>query len=178
MNGESCGACDAGRLVALLTSAGRTVAVAESLTGGAVTDAIVAVSGASRCLRGSVVAYATDLKAGLLGVPQELIDRHGAVSAEVAAAMASGVRERLGADYGIGTTGVAGPALQDGQPPGTYHVAVEGPWGGEVVSMCPEEGTPSSRSDVRDAARDAALALALRRAAHELRSTDRHPPAH
>ena len=178
MNGESCGACDAGRLVALLTSAGRTVAVAESLTGGAVTDAIVAVSGASRCLRGSVVAYATDLKAGLLGVPQELIDRHGAVSAEVAAAMASGVRERLGADYGIGTTGVAGPALQDGQPPGTYHVAVEGPWGGEVVSMCPEEGTPSSRSDVRDAARDAARARARRRAAHELRSTDRHPPAH
>lgn len=172
MTGNVRGARDAGRLVALLTRSGRTVAVAESLTGGAVTEAIVAVAGASRCLRGGVVAYATDLKAGLLGVPQELIDRHGAVSAEVAAAMAAGVRERLGADYGIGTTGVAGPALQDGQPPGTYHVALDGPWGGEVVSVRPERGSPTSRSAVRAAARDAAVALALRRASHDLDDED------
>lgn len=158
---------DAVRLVAGLTATGRTVAVAESLTGGAVTSALVDVPGASRCLRGGVVAYATDLKAALLGVPRELLARHGAVHPDVALAMARGVRERLGADYGIATTGVAGPDPQDGRPPGTYFVAVQGPDGGEVVASTPdpaeEPGSAPSRETVRAAACAAALALGVRR---------------
>ncbi len=105
-------------------SEGETVAVAESLTGGLLTSALVDVPGASAVLRGGVVAYATDLKARLLGVDQGLLDEHGAVHPEVALAMAAGVRERLDATYGVATTGVAGPDAQDGHPPGTVYVAV------------------------------------------------------
>ena len=83
----------AARVVAGLTAAGRTVAVAESLTGGAVVEALVAVPGASACVRGGVVAYATDLKASLLGVPTALLDAVGPVDPEVALAMARGVRD-------------------------------------------------------------------------------------
>lgn len=155
----------AAALVARLTAAGRTVAVAESLTGGAVTEALVAVPGASRCVRGGVVAYATDLKASLLGVPDALLDRHGAVHPEVALAMADGVRERLGADYGLSTTGVAGPAPQDGREPGTFHVAVVGPEVHEVVSVEATPGAVGSRAQVRGQALEEVLALALRRTA-------------
>ncbi len=79
-------------VVRLLTDSGRTLAVAESLTGGAVLDALVAVPGASACLRGGVVAYAADVKHTVLGVPTDLLARHGTVHPEVALAMASGVR--------------------------------------------------------------------------------------
>ncbi|NTW39238.1 MAG: CinA family protein [Cellulomonadaceae bacterium] len=147
------------RLVETLRVVRRTVAVAESLTGGAVTDALVAVPGASRCVRGGVIAYATDLKASLLDVPTEHLARTGPVDPDVALAMASGVRARLGADYGIATTGVAGPDPQDGAAPGTFHVAVVGPWGSEVRSMV----VGGDRSAVRASARDAALELALGR---------------
>ena len=152
---------DAVMLVRLLKDAGQTVAVAESLTGGAVVDAIVSVPGASQCLRGGVVAYATDLKASLLGVDEDLLRGHGPVHVDVARAMAAGVRRVLGADYGIATTGVAGPEPQDGVPPGTFHVAVEGPRGGDVVSV-DHPRTTGTRQEVRAAVRDCALALALR----------------
>jgi nicotinamide-nucleotide amidase len=128
-------AAAAREIVRLLTEAGLTVAVAESLTGGLVVASLVAVPGASRCVRGGVVAYATDLKANLLDVPASLLQEHGAVHPDVARAMASGVRQRLRADYGLATTGVAGPDPQDGWAPGTFHVAVEGPGGGQVVSV-------------------------------------------
>lgn len=147
-------------LVGLLRRSGLTLAVAESLTGGAVTAAIVDVPGASTCLRGGVIAYATDLKATLLGVDAALLAEHGAVHPDVALAMAVGVRERLGADFGLATTGVAGPEPQDGALPGTFHVAVAGPADAEVVSSAPGESV--GRAAVRAAARDAALALALR----------------
>jgi len=160
------GARDAAALLALLGAAGRTLAVAESLTGGAVADALVAVPGASASLRGAVVAYASDLKATLLDVPAELLARHGAVHPDVAAAMADGVRGRLGADYGLATTGVAGPDPQDGHRPGTVHVAVQGPWGGEVRTL---DVDPSvGRAGIRAAAVRAVLALALRRAGDDL----------
>ena len=146
------------QLVALLTGSGRTLAVAESLTGGKVADALVGVPGASSCLRGAVVAYATDLKTDLLDVPAELLERHGPVHPDVARAMARGVRARLGADYGVATTGVAGPESQDGVPPGTFHVAVAGPALDDVVSVT--DGPPG-RAAVRQAATDAALDLAL-----------------
>ena len=103
------------------------LATAESLTGGLVGAAITAVPGASQVYRGGVVAYATDLKTQLLGVDVALLARVGAVDAEVAGRMAEGARDRLGADYGLATTGVAGPDSQDGKPPGTLWVAVATP---------------------------------------------------
>jgi nicotinamide-nucleotide amidase len=113
--------------VELLTASGRTVAVAESLTGGLVSGALTSVAGASVVLRGGVVAYATDLKEALLGVPADLLARQGPVDPDVAAAMAAGVRRVLGATYGVATTGVAGPGPADGKPAGTVFIAVCGP---------------------------------------------------
>jgi len=113
-------------VVTTLTERGQTVAVAESLTGGLLAASLVEVPGASVVFRGGVVAYATDLKATLLGVPQALLERYGAVHADVAAAMADGVRSRLGATFGIATTGVAGPDPADGQPVGTVYIAATG----------------------------------------------------
>jgi nicotinamide-nucleotide amidase len=112
------------QVIMLLRQAGGTVAAAESLTGGLVVAGLTTVPGASHAVRGGVVAYATDLKAGLLGVPQAMLDKHGAVYPGVAAAMADGARRRLGATFGVATTGVAGPDPQDGQPVGTVHIAV------------------------------------------------------
>lgn len=163
----------AAELVDLLRGSGLTLAVAESLTGGAVTAAIVDVPGASVCLRGGVVAYATDLKAELLGVDAALLARRGAVDPEVALAMAAGVRERLGADLGLATTGVAGPDPQDGAAPGTFHVAVAGADGAEVVSAGP--GEVQGRAAVRAAARDAALALAVRHLRRVAARREPHP---
>jgi nicotinamide-nucleotide amidase len=117
----------AGAVVSTLTERGETVAVAESLTGGLLAAALVQIPGASAVFRGGIVAYATDLKATLLGVPESLLARYGAVHADVAAAMASGVRGRLGATFGVATTGVAGPDPADGQPVGTVHIAVSSP---------------------------------------------------
>lgn len=144
------------RVVSLLTTAGRTLAVAESLTGGAVVARLVSVPGASACVRGGVVAYATELKASLLGVPSDLLDEQGPVHPDVALAMARGVRSRLGADVGVATTGVAGPDPQAGQPPGVYHVAVVTPEGEWVRSAAIGA---LGRAQVRAAAADAAIAL-------------------
>ena len=114
----------AGQVITLLRAAGQTVAAAESLTGGLVVAGLTMIPGASHAVRGGIVAYATDLKAVLLGVPQVMLDQHGAVHPGVAAAMADGARGRLGATFGVATTGVAGPDPQDGQPVGTVHIAV------------------------------------------------------
>ena len=101
----------------------QTLATAESLTGGLLGAAITAVPGASDVYRGGITAYATELKAVLLGIPADLLDRHGPVHPDVAAAMATGARDRLGATWGLATTGVAGPDPADGFPPGTVHIA-------------------------------------------------------
>ncbi|MEU6658670.1 CinA family protein [Streptomyces sp. NPDC046821] len=111
----------------LLAERGQTLAVAESLTGGLVAAEITSVPGASRVFRGSVTSYATELKRDVLGVDGTLLAERGAVDPDVAQQMATGVRRALGADWGISTTGVAGPDEQDGQPVGTVFVAVEGP---------------------------------------------------
>jgi nicotinamide-nucleotide amidase len=105
-------------IVDALRRAGLTIAVAESLTGGLLVAELVSVPGASAVVRGGVVAYATDLKAALLGVDSALLDAVGAIHPDVAEQMAAGVRSRLGADIGIATTGVAGPDPQDGHAPG------------------------------------------------------------
>nr|WP_231626901.1 CinA family protein [Streptomyces apocyni] len=113
-------------MLALLVARGETLAVAESLTGGLVAAELTGVAGASKAFRGSVTAYATELKQRLLGVDRTLLAERGAVDAEVARQMAQGVRRVLGADWGIATTGVAGPEPQDGQQVGTVYVAVAG----------------------------------------------------
>lgn len=111
-------------IIRVLTESGQTLASAESLTGGLVAAALTDVPGASNAFRGGVVAYTTELKAELLGVDAVMLKRYGSVYAPVAAAMADGVRERLGTTVGVSTTGVAGPGAQDGHPAGTVHVAV------------------------------------------------------
>jgi len=114
-------------LIAAFAARGLTVATAESLTGGLLAATLTSVPGASVVFRGGVVAYATDLKATLLGVDPALLDRVGPVDADVAAAMAGGVRHRLSASFGVAVTGVAGPDAQDGHPVGEVYVAVAGP---------------------------------------------------
>jgi nicotinamide-nucleotide amidase len=102
------------------------VATAESLTGGRLAVRFTDVPGASETFLGGVVTYATELKASMLDVAPEIIER-GVVSAECAEAMASGTRALTGASFGLSTTGVAGPASQEGKEPGTVFVAVSGP---------------------------------------------------
>lgn len=97
------------RLVAICKERGVTLATAESCTGGLIAGRITSVPGASAIFLGGVVSYANAVKRDLLGVPQEILDRSGAVSAECAEAMASGARDRLGADAAVSVTGIAGP---------------------------------------------------------------------
>lgn len=140
-----------------LSGAAATLAVAESLTGGLVGATITAVPGASAVFRGGVIAYATDVKAAVLGVDRALLAEHGAVHPEVARQLASGVRELLGATYGLALTGVAGPDPQDGQPPGTVYLAVAGPAGLETAA--PQIAMPATREQVRQEATASALRL-------------------
>lgn len=111
-------------VVAALVTQRLTLATAESLTGGLLAGALSAVPGVSAVFRGGVIAYATDVKHSLVGVDRDLLARAGAVDQQVAAQMASGVRERLGADVGLSTTGVAGPEPQDGHAPGVVWVGL------------------------------------------------------
>ncbi|SNQ49078.1 CinA-like protein [Frankia canadensis] len=145
-------------VLGLLGARGATLAVAESLTGGLLAAALTDVPGASAVLRGGVVSYATEVKASALGVDADLLATEGAVSARTAAAMAAGVRERLGADYGLSTTGVAGPTEQEGKPVGTVHLGLAGPDGTITRSVL----LPGDRPRVRTNAAVAALDL-LRR---------------
>jgi competence/damage-inducible protein CinA-like protein len=118
----------------LLAERSATVATAESLSGGLIGGELTRMPGSSATYLGGVVAYATPLKERLLGVSAELLARHGAVHPQVAAEMAAGVRERLGATYGLAVTGVAGPEPQDGQAVGTVYLAIAGPEGSPSVS--------------------------------------------
>ena len=148
------------QVAALLLEQGLTVAVAESCTGGLVLGRLTDRPGASAFLRGGIVAYANDVKAQLAGVPAELIEAHGAVSEEVAVALADGARERVGADIGIGVTGVAGP---DGgtpeKPVGLVWIALTAADGRRLVRRADQRGT---RADVRERTTTAAMHL-LRR---------------
>jgi nicotinamide-nucleotide amidase len=115
----------AARLVRACSARGRTVAFAESCTGGAAAAGLAAVAGASACLRGGVVAYANAVKEGVLGVPRAVLEAHGAVSPEVARAMAERGRDLLGADACVAISGIAGPAGgTPDKPVGTVEVAV------------------------------------------------------
>ncbi|MEO8829745.1 CinA family protein [Lapillicoccus sp.] len=154
----------AAEIVALLLERGESVGCAESLTGGLLTARLVDVPGASAVVRGGVVSYATDLKHELLGVDAELLAARGAVDAEVAAQMAVGAQRVLGADWGVATTGVAGPDPQDGMPVGLVYVAVAGPEvpAGPAVRVVPvvhQHRFDGGRAMVRVASVDAALGL-------------------
>ncbi|WP_419998378.1 CinA family protein [Streptomyces boninensis] len=146
----------AAEVLELCARHGLTLAVAESLTGGLVAAALTSVPGASRSFRGSVTAYATDVKRDVLGVPGELLAERGAVDSDVARRMAAGVRWRLGADWGLATTGVAGPEPQDGQPVGTVFAAVAGPQGHARTVRLDLAG---DRRTIREAAVSEALGL-------------------
>jgi PncC family amidohydrolase len=112
----------------LLSGHGFTVAVAESCTGGLVGDMLTDVPGSSTYFLGGVLAYHDDLKVGMLGVPRGVISEHGAVSEEVALLMARGIRSATGADFGISTTGIAGPTGgTPAKPVGTVFVGFAGP---------------------------------------------------
>lgn len=143
-------------LVSRLEAAHLTVGTAESLTGGLVCAALTSVPGASAVVRGGVVAYASDVKAEVLGVDRGLLDREGAVHEEVARQLAERTRRVLGCDVGIATTGVAGPDPADGMPVGTVFVAAAGPWG----ILAERHAFTGDRSAIRAASVRAALQLA------------------
>ena len=150
MSEDAAGTGVAAQIIGLLAARGQTAAVAESLTGGLLAAALTSVPGASAVFRGGVVAYATDLKATILGVPTDLLERHGAVDPEVAAEMATGVRSRLAATIGAATTGVAGPDPSDGKPVGTVYIAVSiGPDAGPASTAVRSLALRGSRDEIR-----------------------------
>ena len=153
-----------GRLIGLLEERGETLATAESLTGGMVGAALTDVPGVSAVYRGGVVVYATDLKAKLAGVPEDLLAAVGPVHPDTAAALATGVRERLGATYGLATTGVAGPDPQAGIEAGTVYVAAAGPRSVQVRKL----QLTGDRTAIRRASVQAVLELGATLVAEEL----------
>jgi nicotinamide-nucleotide amidase len=144
----------------LLADRSATVATAESLTGGLLGARLTDMPGSSATYRGGVVAYATDLKAGLLDVSRDLLAAHGAVHVDVAVAMARGVQARLGATYGLAVTGVAGPEPQDGRSVGTVHLGVAGP-GSDVSHQSMRLPVPGVGRRVRPQIREATVIYAL-----------------
>jgi nicotinamide-nucleotide amidase len=144
---------------------GLTVAAAESLTGGEVTAELTRVPGASAVVLGGAVVYATALKHTLLGVDADLLAEFGPVHPEVAAQLANGVRRRLAvagreADYGVSTTGVAGPDAQGGKPVGTVYVGISAPGSTRVVDL--------ALSGSRESIRRQVVAVVVRELAREL----------
>jgi nicotinamide-nucleotide amidase len=149
------------RLHRALLVRGETVAAAESLTAGLFCATLASVPGASSTLRGGVVVYATDLKAVLAGVPGELLAGHGPVSPQTAAALAVGVRDRCGASWGVGLTGVAGPDPVDRHGPGRVYVGIAGATRTDVAEL----DLPGDRAAVRAGAVAAAMDELLARLA-------------
>ena len=141
----------------LLRERAETVAAAESLTGGLVCATLVDAPGASAIVRGAVVAYTADVKSQILGVDDAQIASNGTIDAEVARQMAEGTRLRLGATWGVATTGNAGPDSSEGKPVGTVFVAVAGP----RTSAVRELSLSGDRTAIRRSTTAAALSLLL-----------------
>lgn len=161
MSGSDAG-LDPRRLLDALAVRGWSIGVAESLTGGLVVESLISVPGASASVRGGIVAYATPLKASLLGVDRALLETHGAVHPEVARQMAEGVRSALSvggrtADVGVSTTGIAGPDSPDGQPVGTVFIGIVTPVASRVAALRLQGG----RDSIRREASQRAIRLAL-----------------
>lgn len=145
---------------ALLKDRGLTVGTAESCTGGLLAKLLTDLPGSSALFRGGVVSYTNGVKAGLLGVPQDLLDRYGAVSPQVAEAMARGAKAALGCDIALSTTGVAGPDADDrGNPIGLVYLGLA--WG-DQCRVTEFRAGPVERERVRRQAAQTALDL-LRR---------------
>ncbi|MHB8641939.1 MAG: nicotinamide-nucleotide amidohydrolase family protein [Gaiellaceae bacterium] len=143
----------------LCRARGWTLATAESATGGMVAERVTSVPGSSEAFVGAVVAYANEVKERELGVPADVLHAHGAVSAETAAAMASGIRARLGADVGISITGIAGPGGGSAEKPvGLVYVHVETPERSRGIDFT----YGSDRESIRRRATVASLHLARR----------------
>lgn len=131
-----------------------SIATAESCTGGLLASFLTSVPGASVAFLGGIVAYSDQVKVSHLGVRADLLERVGAVSEEVALAMASGVRRALGSHLGVGITGVAGPGHSERKPPGLIYVALATPRGTRCEKVTQDLG--------REGNRLAATSLALR----------------
>jgi nicotinamide-nucleotide amidase len=146
-------------VLALCRARGLTLATAESCTGGLVAALLTEIPGSSDVFLGSVVAYANEVKERELGVARDLLDRHGAVSPEVAEAMARGARERLAADVAVSVTGIAGPdGGSEAKPVGLVFCHAEGPEGG----LGRESNFPGDRDSIRGRAAVTALHLVRR----------------
>lgn len=156
-DGETSLEAEVGRL---LVERGAHVAVAESLSGGALTARLVSVPGASRYVDGSVVAYANRVKESFLGVSPELLVRHGAVSAETAEAMAEGARARFGAEFGLSTTGIAGPTGgSDEKPVGLVYTGIS--WEGGAAHL--RRIYPGGRAEIIERSVQTGLLMLYRR---------------
>jgi nicotinamide-nucleotide amidase len=141
-------------------SAARSIATAESCTGGLLAARLTERPGASEYVKGGIVAYSDEAKISQAGVPRELIEAHGAVSAEVAQALADGARSRLGADVGVGVTGVAGPGGgTEAKPVGLVWLSIAA---GEAPHMTRSVNLPGGRADVRDRATTVAMHMIRR----------------
>jgi nicotinamide-nucleotide amidase len=141
-------------------SAARSIATAESCTGGLLAARLTETPGASEYVKGGIVAYSDEVKISQAGVPRALIEAHGAVSAEVAQALADGARSRLGADVGVGVTGVAGPGGgTEAKPVGLVWLSVAA---GEAPHMTRSVNLPGGRADVRDRATTVAMHMIRR----------------
>jgi nicotinamide-nucleotide amidase len=158
----------AARVHRALLERGDTVAAAESLTAGLFCATLASVPGASATLRGGAVVYATELKAVLAGVPEDLLAEHGPVSPETAAALAEGIRARCAATWGVGLTGVAGPDPVDGHGPGRVYVGLSDGRRTDVEQL----DLPGDRQSVRDGSVAAAFEGLLAR----LSETGNAPP--
>jgi nicotinamide-nucleotide amidase len=143
------------KVIDLLRERRETISCAESITGGALTAALVSVSGASDVLLGSIVAYSKEIKISQLGLSAELINDKGLVSKEVAIAMAKGARQRLGSSWAISSTGSAGPTALDGSSPGEIWIAILGPDSQESVKY----SLNGARQEVISGAVESALTL-------------------
>ena len=134
----------AAELVAMLQAQGKTFAAAESCTGGAISQAVTSVPGCSSVMRGAVVAYHNDVKAGVLGVGKDTLSKYGAVSEEVVIQMVGGVSALLGADCAVATSGIAGPGGGTPEKPvGTVWIAVATPQG--TIATLRPSGTDRSQ---------------------------------
>ena len=142
----------------LTALAGRRLATAESLTGGGIGQAITSVSGASAVFAGGVISYTNEAKNRVLGVPMDILDTCGAVSAPVAKAMAEGARSVIGADVAVAVTGLAGPDGDEfGNPVGTVFIG----YADETTAFAREYHFSGDRAAVREQTICAALALVL-----------------
>jgi nicotinamide-nucleotide amidase len=140
----------------LLRAKNLTLAVAESCTGGLIGHRLTNIPGSSQYFLAGIVAYSNMAKESVLKVEHSLLEKHGAVSAEVAAGMAAGARSMAGADASLAVTGVAGPGGGGaGKPVGLVYVAVEGPWGTKVAKYTFD----GDRASIKHQTSEAALAL-------------------